>query len=242
MVNYQNGKIYKIESFEGKCQYIGSTCQQLSRRMSGHRRDNISRRDCSSKEVLKYKDAKIYLIENHPCNSKEELLRKEAEYIRQLDCVNNCIPGRTHQEYYIDNKDMILEKAKQYRGNNKEKINISKKIHYQINKEKILKKNKEYRDNNIEKVKQRKKRYQLKNKEIISEKHKQYHIDNKEKLNNKSKLYRLKNKEILKQKQKIKYTCECGSNVSKSNKSIHMKSKKHITYINNNGVQKLPQE
>lgn len=234
MPDYKNGKIYKIESFEGKCMYIGSTCQQLSRRMAGHRRDNKVRHDCSSGEVLKYEDAKIYLIELYPCNTKEELLRKEGEYIKMLDCVNKVIPARTVKEYYIDNKDIICERVKQYRNDNKEKVKKSKQKCYEQKKEYYKQKNKEYRDNNKEKIKQRNNKYQLENKEIISEKQKQYHIDNKEKLNNKSKLYRLKNKEILKEKKKIKYTCECGSIINKSGKSIHMKSEKHLNFIAEN--------
>ena len=83
MVNYQNGKIYKIESIEGKCMYIGSTCQKLCMRLSSHRRDMKYNLNVSSKEVLKYDDAKIYLIVNYPCNNKEELHREEGKYIKQ---------------------------------------------------------------------------------------------------------------------------------------------------------------
>ena len=187
MPDYKNGKIYKIESFEGECQYIGSTCQKLSMRMAGHRRDK--KKKTRSGDVLKYEDAKIYLILNYPCNNKEELLSKEAEYIRQLDCVNKQIPLRTLKEYYIDNKDRICEKVKQYNNDNKE---------------------------------------------IISKKKKQYRIDNKEILSNKSKIYRVKNKEILKEKAKIKYTCECGSIITKSNKSQHINTKKHLNFITEN--------
>jgi len=135
MVNYQNGKIYKIESLEGKCMYIGSTCQKLCVRMAGHRASMKKNRGTTSKEVLKYTDAKIYLIENYPCDSKEELLRKEGEYIRKLDCVNTTVAGRTDKEYYNDTKD---NKRAQWLADNKDKI----QKYLNDNKDKIREQNK----------------------------------------------------------------------------------------------------
>jgi hypothetical protein len=216
MVNYQNGKIYKIESLIGGCIYVGSTCQKLSSRMAGHRRDSKKRKDCSSLEVFKYPDVKILLILNYPCNSKEELLSKEAEYIRQLDCVNKRIPGRTVKKYYEDNKEIILKKHKEYRDNNKEKIKEWKVKNYLENKEIILKKNKEYRDNNKELIKLQNKKYRDKNKEIVKLKKKKYYEKNREKISK-------RNKE--------KYTCVCGSTFSIVNKLRHNKSKKHLKFI-----------
>ena len=99
MPNYQNGKIYMIESLEGKCRYYGSTVQKLCVRLSEHRR-NYKRETgkFTSKKVLCYNDAKILLVENYPCNSKEELYMKEGYYIRNNECVNRCIAGRKKEE------------------------------------------------------------------------------------------------------------------------------------------------
>ena len=69
MVNYSNGKIYKIISDQTDLIYIGSTTQQLSKRKQRHK----SNKDCSSKEILQYEDARIILIEMFSCNCKEEL-------------------------------------------------------------------------------------------------------------------------------------------------------------------------
>ena len=150
MVNYQNGKIYKIESFIGNCIYYGSTCQLLCQRMAKHR--TIYRcephSNITSKQVLEYPDAKIYLVELYPCNSKEELLRREGYYIKNNDCVNKCVAGRTLKEYYVDNK----ERLKLYRENNKESITQKHKEYYIGNKEKIKLKN----IKNKEKIKLRK--------------------------------------------------------------------------------------
>ena len=165
MVNYQNGKIYKIESLIGNCRYIGSTCQKLSMRMAKHRQKYRQQKQYyTSYEVLKYSDAKILLILNHACNSKEELEAKEAEYIKQLDCVNKYIPQRTEKQYREDNKELIAEKQRKWRSENKEYT-------------------KEY------------------------------------------------NKKYQKKYRKIKYTCECGSTISKAHKTTHNKTKKHLKFI-----------
>ena len=51
----------------------------------------------------------IALLELFPCESKDELVSKEAYYIRKLDCVNKVIPDRTMNEWREDNKDKIKE-------------------------------------------------------------------------------------------------------------------------------------
>jgi len=123
MPNYKNGKIYKLWSPEGDEIYIGSTIQPLYKRYYHHK--IIS--DCSSKILFeKYNDVRIELIESCPCDNKEQLNKKEGEYIRNNNCVNRRIAGRTDAEYREDNK----EHYKEYRENNKEKISEynSKKI------------------------------------------------------------------------------------------------------------------
>ena len=139
MPNYQNGKIYMIESVSNNCVYYGSTIQSLSRRLGKHRSDikNNPNKNITSKEVLKYSDARILLVENFPCNSKTELEAKEAVYIRNNDCVNKNIPQRTETQYYEDNKVDILNKCAEYRANNKIAIKEHKKQYYYDNKEKI---------------------------------------------------------------------------------------------------------
>lgn len=44
-----------------------------------------------------------------------------------------------------------------------------------------------------------------------------------------------KNKDKLIQYYKTKITCECGSVFRRSDKSYHLKTKKHLHYIENNG-------
>ena len=137
MPNYQNGKIYSIRSHSRlDLVYVGSTIQPLSVRLGGHKRPSNT---SSSKQIIALGDAYIELIENYRCDSKEELMRREGEVIRRMDCVNKRIAGRTRQQYYQDN----IDKIKQHYQDNIDKT----KQYYQNNKEKIKERCKKYREN-----------------------------------------------------------------------------------------------
>jgi hypothetical protein len=135
-MDYKNGKIYAIRNHQTEQIYIGSTTQTLTKRLSHHKNN----KGCSSCKIIQYRDAYIELIELFPCNSKEELNKKEGEHIRINNCVNKNIAGRTPKEYkaqyYEENKEKSREKHKQYYENNKEKIREQQKQYYENNKEK----------------------------------------------------------------------------------------------------------
>ena len=145
MPNYLNGKLYTIRSHQTDKVYVGSTTQDLSVRMAGHRADfkryNKGLHNyVSSFELLKYDDAYIELIELYPCNSKTELGRCEGIHIRKMNCVNKYIAGRTTVEYYQDNKEHFKEYNEEYRQTNKETLNEYQLEYRQNNREKINKK------------------------------------------------------------------------------------------------------
>ena len=126
MVNYGNGKVYKIESHLGDNVYYGSTTKKyLSQRMDKHRGEYKRWLEGKCNLIMSYKmfelygieNCKIILIENCSCESKDELRSREAYYIRNFDCVNKVVPDRTKKEYRQDNKEK-LENIK----NNTEKI------------------------------------------------------------------------------------------------------------------------
>lgn len=136
MPDYQKSKIYKIVDANEEMVYVGSTVKTLSQRMSHHRSSFKSGPFTTSHNIFnKYgvENCKILLIENYPCSSKDELNKREGEYIKQLDCVNKMIPGRTSKEYYLDNKERI----KEYQDINKEHIKEQHKIWCDDNKEHI---------------------------------------------------------------------------------------------------------
>jgi len=121
MPNFKNGKIYKIQSIIGNCVYYGSTTKKnLSDRFSGHKYCyKRNQKAYTSSKVLQYDDAKIILVEAYPCNNKSELTSRECYYIKNNECVNKQIPGRTDKQYRIDNKEKILKRSKQYRKDHK---------------------------------------------------------------------------------------------------------------------------
>jgi hypothetical protein len=110
-MDYQNGKIYKVEPIceheEGDV-YYGSSTQLLCKRMDLHRKGYKRWKIDKQKKIMVYdlfdkygvENCKIYLVENFPCDSKEQLNKKEGEYIKTKKCVNKCIAGRTMKEYY----------------------------------------------------------------------------------------------------------------------------------------------
>ena len=127
-MDYNNGKIYTIRSYQTDDIYIGSTTQTLTKRLSKHKGDFKAWKKgkhhyITSYELIKYDDVYIELLELCPCSNKMELCRREGQLQREMDCVNKGIAGRTRKEYRDDNK----EKIKEYVEANKEKINEMRK-------------------------------------------------------------------------------------------------------------------
>ena len=80
MPDYSQGKIYKIIDESNGDVYIGCTTQPLNKRFSGHHLFELydkNRDDC-----------KISLIEEYPCNCKNELEKREKYFIETNDCIN----------------------------------------------------------------------------------------------------------------------------------------------------------
>jgi len=143
MPDYQKGKIYRLWSPSQNIIYIGSTTQVLSQRLGGHLKEkrtydkDNTKKHMTSFLVLECEDYKIELLEEYACNNKQQLEKKESEYIRNNDCVNKVIPDRTRKEYYNDNIDKYKEQFKQYRIDNIENIRERENKYYQDNKDKI---------------------------------------------------------------------------------------------------------
>ena len=203
---FQNGKIYKITDIGyNKC-YIGSTTEELSMRMARHRskfkvflksgEGYIS--SCDLFNEYGVENCKIELIQYYKCDTLQELRKREGEHIKNTECVNKLVAGRTQKEYNEDNKVKLQEKAKEYHEANKDKINEHKREYYKINKDKIHEHKKEYREQNRDKINEKAKEYREQNKDKIKDLKKQWYENNKEKIKDKSReAYKLK-KEINK--------------------------------------------
>ena len=141
MVNYKKGKIYRIVDTQNETVYIGSTCQSLSQRFTRHKH--------------KGNGNKIVLVEDCPCENREQLFMREQAVIEEHDGLLNIFRA------YIS-PEQQKEKCREYRENNKEKIS-------------------EYYENNKEKINERCREYNEKNKEKISKQRREYYNANKDK-------------------------------------------------------------
>lgn len=142
-IDYNNGKIYTIRTHvEPDLIYVGSTCSPLHKRFYEHRKDYkvwIEGKGAytSSFKVINHYDAYIELHELFPCNSKSELVKREGEVIRSIECVNKVVPGRSKAEWVVQNKDKVEALRKEWISQNKEKIQLKTKEYRLLNKDKI---------------------------------------------------------------------------------------------------------
>ena len=137
MPDYSKAKIYRISA--GDLTYYGSTTQPLSKRMGGHRRDLQRGVGCASRLVLQHDpEAKIVLVEDYPCENREQLNAREQHFIDKNECVNKqkAYTGLTRQEYqaqyqpqyYQDNREAIKEYKSQYNQDNREAISARRNV------------------------------------------------------------------------------------------------------------------
>ena len=163
MNKYHNGKIYKIVDVGyNKC-YIGSTVKTLSQRMAHHRHMYRKQKEGLFHNVNSFSlfdefgidNCKIELIEYYKCETKDELLRREGDHIKNTDCVNKYVAGRTDREYYVEHRKIILQQMKTRAETKTEQIKEYKSYYYNKNKEDVLEKCKKYYQDNIVKVKLR---------------------------------------------------------------------------------------
>ena len=176
MPDYSKGKIYKLVSNYTDDIYIGSTCNTLSRRKSGHKCHYMRYIDGKCNYISSFKlyekgDVDIVLLESCSVNNKDELYRRERYFIENYNCINKYIPGRTKKQYYQANKDKVKKYQNQYKKkwceDNKDKV----KKYHQINKDKINQQRRQLYKNNKDKMKQ----YYIDNKDKVKEYKKQYY-------------------------------------------------------------------
>jgi len=145
MLDYSKGKIYKIvvNTDEEYKPYVGSTCQELSQRMTDHRSDykkwkNGKQTKCYSYDLFDkfgVENCKIILLEEYSCDNKIKLIMKEREW---FDKIGNC-----NQNKPFISKEEIIEYKKEWYETNMEQIIKYKKEWYEANKEQICEKKKE---------------------------------------------------------------------------------------------------
>lgn len=99
MTDYSTSKIYKIICNITQETYIGSTITPLKHRLCQHISDAKHKSQvCASKHIIDRGDFKIELIEDFPCETKQDLLFRERYWIENMDCINKVRPINTTEE------------------------------------------------------------------------------------------------------------------------------------------------
>ena len=120
----KKGTIYKITCKITGTIYIGSTTKTIEQRLRQHEINyksylNNKYHYVTSFDIIEGNDYKIELIEELLNTTKGELLKKENEYIESIECINKNKPhtgldlNEYQKQYRNDNKDKINERAKE---------------------------------------------------------------------------------------------------------------------------------
>lgn len=161
------GKIYKLVGYG--LTYYGSTNSSLGTRKSHHK--NCYKRFLEGKDnrntaldiLEKGDDWDIFLVEE--VEDEDQLLKREGFYIKNNECVNKRVAGRTKKEYYEDNEEKIKAYKSKWAKDNRERL----KQKYHENKEEINRKRREHMSS--AEMKQKKKeqdaKYRRENKDKI---------------------------------------------------------------------------
>ena len=93
MPDYSRSKIYKLWSLESPDIYIDATTQNLTHRLTDHRRRYKSYLEGEnsynpSYKILRHSTVRIELIKYYPCGSRQELEEEKYRVIRQSKCIN----------------------------------------------------------------------------------------------------------------------------------------------------------
>ena len=217
--------MYKItDNAYTRC-YIGSTCESLSQRMARHRKEYRNYLKGGKYFITSFNifdefgidNCLIELIENCPCDTVEELRKREGHYKLSTDCVNKQTPGRTYAEY---------------REHYREQINQQKRDHYWKNKDAINERQKQKYTGACGSVvgvggkaeHERSKQHQRFLGNICEDEEEKQRRERKKQQTYQEKLER----------NKIKYTCCCGSTLRRGDKAPHEKTIKHQQYLQYN--------
>lgn len=215
--DYKNNVIYKIVPKNTSLNYcyVGSTC--CLRIRTNQHKSVCSNINSNRYNLLLYKTIRenggwenweIIKIIDYPCETEVKAKQKEQEYIKELNPNLNMLRAYRTEE----------EKKEQIKKENRTK-------------EQLKEKSKKYYHNNKEMCNQKTKEYYHNNKEYFEQKRKEYYEAHKDELLEKKKIYREQNKEKLKEINSEQIICMCGSTYIKKGEARHLKTLKHINYV-----------
>ena len=156
MPSYRDGKIYTIRCRISDDIYVGSTTQPLYKRYQDHK-DKVFNENNKEYHRIIYQKMRelgidnfyIELYEQYPCNSKEELNKREGEVMRLLNpTLNKLMAGRTYKEKIAEERDDYLNRRKQQYKDNREKILEQQRAYRKLNKDVINDRKRTYHEKN----------------------------------------------------------------------------------------------
>lgn len=171
-MGYENGKIYKLVCEDGKY-YFGSTIRPLKGRLSSHKHASKKTETNNAYNHIKtigWDNVTIVLVESFPCDTKQQLLEREAWFLHDHEHDTMCLNARNPIIDYTN------EEVKQ---EHKSKCNS----YYQQHREDILHKRREYQVENRERRTTYNRDYATKNSENLKDYYKQYAVENRERRN-----------------------------------------------------------
>lgn len=187
MPDYSKSKIYTVRCrSDDKLIYVGSTIQPLHVRLAGHKRDttiSLYKYIDNPENNTKWDDWYIELFESFPCNTKEELTKREGEVIREIATINKRGYYINDKEYREANSEKFKQKYKEWYAMNREENNLKRREAAASNREEYNRKQREYNAANREKLNQKMNEYNAANREKINKKANDYLAANRDRIN-----------------------------------------------------------
>lgn len=145
-MGYDNGKVYKLQCTSGHF-YIGTTINTLAKRLGQHKAKAVA---CPEFRVYKHINGewdavKIVLIEAFPCENKDELNKKEDEYIQKE--LNNPLCLNSKGAAFDEDRRAVQNakwQAKHYQEN-KATYSAKSRAYYLAHREELIQANRDYR-------------------------------------------------------------------------------------------------
>jgi hypothetical protein len=154
-------------------------------------------------------NVQIVLVANCPCDSFEEQLQHERQYVDEFKpSLNTCMPYVSREErmqrhrkqcrrYYKSHRDQVLDNKRKYNVVNRDAIIVKKRKRYETQRDTVLEQKSKYYVANRAKILEKRRQYCEANREkILDAKRKQsrlYYEANREKIREQRALKKIKN-------------------------------------------------
>ena len=230
---------YKVCNSENNKEYVGSTKQPISHRMTDHRKKVIKGSDRKLHNHMRdlgIDKFSIVELERKEVADRQEQFKIETEWMEKINsCLNErrakTIPEKKLEiarKYKSDNSDKVKSDWKKYEKNNNPLVVCDCGIMIKKLSLNRHKKSKNHLGGSIsnedkhEKDLERWKKYREDNRDKVNERSKKYKENNKKKISKYNKEYAQKNKIVIQ--------CECGKSITKRKIKAHKESKYHKSH------------